>query len=254
MSLLSTNNIGIQFGGLTAVDGFTIDINENELIGLIGPNGAGKTTVFNMLTGVYAPSFGKIKLNNEVINGLPTYEVTKRNIARTFQNIRLYSEMSVEDNIKTSFAIRKKYGLFDALLHTPKYNKIEKYYDEEAFKLLKLFKLEEKAKIPARNLAYGEQRRLEIARALATKPQILLLDEPAAGMNPQETAELAELIKWIKQEFHISILLIEHDMKLVMNVCERIVVLSFGKILAKGTPKEIQNNPEVIEAYIGKKR
>ncbi|MDD3369049.1 MAG: ABC transporter ATP-binding protein [Lachnospiraceae bacterium] len=254
MALLEVKDLGIQFGGLKAVDGFHMEIGDNELIGLIGPNGAGKTTVFNMLTGVYQPTDGEILFDGSSISGLTTYEVTKKHMARTFQNIRLYKEMSVSDNIKTSCSVRRKYSLIDAIFHTGKYYKVEQENEEQVQKLLKMFGLEDKADLLAKNLPYGDQRRLEIARALATEPKLLLLDEPAAGMNPQETEDLAVFIKWIKDEFKISILLIEHDMKLVMGICEKITVLNFGKIIAEGTPKEIQNNPQVIEAYIGRKK
>ena len=254
MPLLEVNGLGIQFGGLKAVDGFNIKIGDNELVGLIGPNGAGKTTVFNMLTGVYEPTSGEIIFDNKVINGKKPYEVTKQHMARTFQNIRLFKEMTVEDNIKMGCGINYHYGFFDMLFHTPKYKRTEKEISEKVDELLELFDLKDKAKLEAQNLPYGDQRRLEIARALATEPKLLLLDEPAAGMNPQETEELGKFIKWIKEQFHISILLIEHDMKLVMSICEKITVLSFGRILAVGSPSEIQNNEEVIEAYIGRKQ
>lgn len=253
MPLLEVNHLGIQFGGLKAVDDFNITIGDNELAGLIGPNGAGKTTVFNMLTGVYEPTAGDIIFDGKRMNGLKSYDVTKNHMARTFQNIRLFREMTVRDNIRMACGINYKYGPLDMLFHTPKYCSVESEIDKETDGLLTLFHLEDKAMLAAQNLPYGDQRRLEIARALATKPRLLLLDEPAAGMNPQETEELGKFIKWIKEHFHISVLLIEHDLKLVMSVCEKITVLSFGKVIAEGIPEEIQNNEQVIEAYIGRK-
>ena len=210
MTLLKVDNITIKFGGLTAVSNFSMDIGEHDLYGLIGPNGAGKTTIFNMLTGVYAPTLGKIELSGEDITGIKPYNITQKSIARTFQNIRLFKNLTVIDNVKISFNYKSKYSLFDSILKLPSYNKGEAEIEKEAMKILKVFKLEDKADEFAKNLPYGEQRRLEIARALATKPKLLLLDEPAAGMNPQETNELMHLIKWIRDEFKIAILLIEH--------------------------------------------
>lgn len=253
MPLLEIENLGIQFGGLKAVDDFHMTVSDNELVGLIGPNGAGKTTVFNMLTGVYVPTTGTIRFDGKNINGMKLYDVTKEHMARTFQNIRLFKEMTVKDNIKMACNVNYHYNFLDMLLHTPKYRYVESEISKKADELLKLFHLEKKSDLEAQNLPYGDQRRLEIARALATEPKLLLLDEPAAGMNPQETAELGEFIKWIKDHFHISVLLIEHDMKLVMSICEKITVLSFGRIIAEGTPEEIQKDEKVIEAYIGRK-
>ncbi len=251
MSLLKVSDLSIRFGGLLAVSDFKLEIGDNDLIGLIGPNGAGKTTIFNMLTGVYVPTTGTIELEGKVINGFKPYDITKNGVARTFQNIRLFKNLTVLDNVKMSFNYQIKYNIFDSILRLPKFIKEEKEIEGKALELLKIFNLDNKAHELAKNLPYGEQRRLEIARALAAKPKLLLLDEPAAGMNPQETAELTKLIKWIRDEFKIAILLIEHDMSLVMKVCEKIVVVDYGKIIAFGTPEQIRKNPKVIEAYLG---
>lgn len=249
--MLDVKDLSIEFGGLKAVSDFNLSIEDKQVVGLIGPNGAGKTTVFNMLTGVYAPTNGTIIYLGENIEGLKPYDITQKKICRTFQNIRLFSSLSVIDNVKISFNFRIKYNLLDSILRTPKFKKEEAEIEKKSLELLKAFNLAEKKDEFAKNLSYGEQRRLEIVRALAAKPSLILLDEPAAGMNPQETAELMELINWIKNEFHISVLLIEHDMKLVMGICDKVVVLDYGKKIAEGTPSEIKNNSKVIEAYLG---
>lgn len=251
MPLLEVKNISIQFGGLMAVSDFSMSMGETDLFGLIGPNGAGKTTVFNMLTGVYTPTSGKILFNGDCINGMKPYNITGKKIARTFQNIRLMKNLTVLENVKVSYIYQTKYNLVTSILRLPSFFKTEDEIEKKCLELLKVFGLEDKKNEFASNLPYGEQRRLEIARALATGPKLLLLDEPAAGMNPQETQELMELIRWIRKEFNIAILLIEHDMRLVMGVCENILVLDYGKIIAQGTPDEIKSNRKVIEAYLG---
>ncbi len=251
MPLLEVKDISITFGGLAAVSDFSMQMGDNDLFGLIGPNGAGKTTVFNMLTGVYTPSTGKVLFNGESIAGLKPYNITKKKIARTFQNIRLMKSLSVLDNVKISYIYQTKYNLASSILRLPNFFREEAEIERRSLDLLKIFHLEDKKDEFAANLPYGEQRRLEIARALATGPKLLLLDEPAAGMNPQETQELTELIRWIRKEFHVSILLIEHDMRLVMGLCENILVLDYGKIIAQGPPSEIKSNRKVIEAYLG---
>lgn len=249
--LLKVDNVSMVFGGLRAVSNLFMHIDEGELIGLIGPNGAGKTTAFNMITGVYTPTEGKVYFNGQQSSGKKSYQVTQMGMARTFQNIRLFSELSVIDNVKIAYNMHVTYNLADAIIRDGKYLSEEEFITQKALDLLKIFHLEEEAHEVAKNLPYGKQRRLEIARALATEPKLLLLDEPAAGMNPQETKELMEMIRWIRKEFNLSILLIEHDMGLVMGVCERIYVLEYGMKIAEGTPEEIKHNTRVIEAYLG---
>ena len=251
MALLTATKLAKVFGGLRAVSNFSIEINKGELIGLIGPNGAGKTTAFNLLTGVYEPTDGQIEFDGKSLLGLKPYQITQRGIARTFQNIRLFSNLSVLDNVKIAYHFHVNYGLSEAIFRLGRYFREEKEIEEKAIRFLEIFQLAHKKDEIARNMPYGEQRRLEIARALAAQPQLLLLDEPAAGMNPQETQQLMEMIRWIRKEFNLTILLIEHDMSLVMGVCERIYVLEYGSIIAHGTPGEIKNNPCVIEAYLG---
>ena len=251
MALLECKSLGIQFGGLKAVDNFNISIEEGSLYGLIGPNGAGKTTVFNLLTGVYKPTVGSIKLNGSIISGLKPVQISKLGIARTFQNIRLFSNMTVLDNVKAALHNEIRYSLLSDFLHDFNYSKKEALMDEKAEDFLKVFELDEFKNLKAGNLAYGQQRKLEIARALATRPKLLLLDEPAAGMNPQETAELMDTIKLIREKYKITILLIEHDMKLVSGICEYLTVLNFGTELVSGTPGEVLNDHRVITAYLG---
>lgn len=249
--LLKATDVSEVFGGLKAVSDFNFYIKKGELVGLIGPNGAGKTTAFNLITGVYQPTTGEILFDGRSIVGLKPYQITQRGIARTFQNIRLFSELSVIENVKIAFHFHVKYGILESVFRVGRYFKEEERIEQEAMKLLKIFHLDDKAEELAKNLPYGAQRRLEIARALAAKPKLLLLDEPAAGMNPQETKELMEMIAWIRREFGLTILLIEHDMSLVMGICERIYVLEYGTIIAQGTPEVIKHDPEVIRAYLG---
>ena len=249
--LLKVDNVSMIFGGLRAVSNFSMHINKGELIGLIGPNGAGKTTAFNMITGVYTPSEGDVYFDGVKSSGKKSYQVTQLGMARTFQNIRLFSELSVIDNVKIAYNMHVTYNLVDAIIRDKKYLSEEEFITKKAMELLEIFHLEGEAHEVAKNLPYGKQRRLEIARALATQPKLLLLDEPAAGMNPQETHELMEMIRWIRDKFDLSILLIEHDMGLVMGVCERIYVLEYGMKIAEGTPEEIKHNSRVIEAYLG---
>ena len=252
LPVLDVRNLGIDFGGLTAVDSFNITIGPTEISGLIGPNGAGKTTIFNLLTGVYQPTRGSVLINGIDIKGMPTHKVNKLGIARTFQNIRLFTDMTALENVKVGMHNEIKCSFLASLLHLPSYYKAEKSSTEKAMELLEFMGLGDVADQKAGSLPYGVQRRLEIVRALATNPSIILLDEPAAGMNPSETAELMHQIRRIRDTFHIAIFLIEHDMNLVMNVCEAIAVVNYGRIIAKGTPDEIRANPAVIEAYLGR--
>lgn len=251
MTLLKVTNMSKVFGGLRAVSNFTMEIAQGELIGLIGPNGAGKTTAFNVLTGVYEPTDGQIEFDGQSVVGLKPYQITQRGIARTFQNIRLFADLTVLDNVKIAYHFHVKYGLFESVFRIGRYYVEEDEIEQKALDFLKVFQLDHRKDEIAKNLPYGEQRRLEIARALAAQPKLLLLDEPAAGMNPQETQQLMAMIRWIRKNFNLTILLIEHDMSLVMGVCERIYVLDYGSIIAHGTPTEIKNNPRVIEAYLG---
>ena len=251
MALLEATDLGISFGGLRAVDELNMQIEKGALVGLIGPNGAGKTTVFNMLTGVYRPTDGGIRLDGENIVGRKPHEICKMGIARTFQNIRLFTKLSVLDNVKAGFHNEITYSLPESLLHVGSYHRKEKQMNEKAMEILKVFDLDGQWDYKAANLPYGKQRKLEISRALATDPKLLLLDEPAAGMNPNETAELMEKIELVRKQFDVTVLLIEHDMKLVSGICEYLYVLNFGRLLAEGTPSAVLSNPEVITAYLG---
>lgn len=255
-NILQVNNLSIVFGGLRAVSDFNMELHEGELVGLIGPNGAGKTTVFNMLSGVYTPTDGQIQFwdkkgNVHLVNKKTPAKLNLIGVARTFQNIRLFGNLTVSDNVKIAMHSKRNVSPFDVLFRTPKFSRDEKAMNDKVLMLLQLFGLDKKQDELASNLPYGEQRKLEICRALAAEPSLLLLDEPAAGMNPQETKELMELIAVIRDKFNLTILLIEHDMKLVMGICERLYVLNYGRVLASGIPSEIKSNPEVIKAYLG---
>ncbi|MDO9184137.1 MAG: ABC transporter ATP-binding protein [Bacteriovorax sp.] len=249
--LLILENVTMKFGGLTAVNDVSLQVNQHDLVAIIGPNGAGKTTLFNTITGIYVPTSGSVEFNHKKLTNIKSSDITERGIARTFQNIRLFKDLSVLDNIKLAKHTRIHYGFWAGIFRTKKFHQEEQKIEAECLKLLSLFKLEDKKDFLARNLAYGQQRKLEMARALATAPKLLLLDEPAAGMNPTETKELTELIHLIRDQFNIAVILIEHDMKLVMEIAEKIFVLDYGQLIASGTPKEIQNNKRVIEAYLG---
>jgi branched-chain amino acid transport system ATP-binding protein len=251
MALLEVKNLGISFGGLRAVDSFHVSIEQGRLYGLIGPNGAGKTTIFNLLTGVYKPTDGMIILDGVDITGKTTIEINKAGIARTFQNIRLFKGMSVIDNVKIGLHNGNEYSTIEGILRLPRYRRVEKQMNEKAMELLKVFELDDMADTLASNLPYGKQRKLEIARAMATNPKLLLLDEPAAGMNPQETQALMDTIRFVRKHFNMTILLIEHDMKLVSGICEELTVLNFGQVLAQGETGAVLNDPEVIKAYLG---
>ncbi len=251
MALLEVKELGISFGGLRAVDNFSLTIEEGQLYGLIGPNGAGKTTIFNLLTGVYKPTDGTFKFDGEEMSGKSPIQINKSGIARTFQNIRLFSQMSVIDNVKVGLHNQYSFSVFDSILRLPKHRTGEKLMNERAMEILKIFDLDGEADQLASNLPYGKQRKLEIARALATNPKLLLLDEPAAGMNPAETAELMNTIALIRDKFNITILLIEHDMSLVMGICEKIVVLEYGRVICDDVPEKVKNDPRVIAAYLG---
>ena len=251
LPMLEVKSLSISFGGLKAVDGFDITIEKGQLYGLIGPNGAGKTTVFNLLTGVYKPDTGSIVLDGKNITGKKTIEINQCGIARTFQNIRLFKDLSVLDNVKAGLHNHHPYSTLTGIFRLPMYYKVEKEMNEKAMELLKVFDLEQEADYKASNLPYGKQRKLEIARALATDPKLLLLDEPAAGMNPNETAELMETIRFVQEKFDMTILLIEHDMKLVSGICEKLTVLNFGQVLASGDTSAVLNDPQVVKAYLG---
>ena len=253
MAILELKDVTKKFGGLTAVDGVNLKVEENQICALIGPNGAGKTTVFNMITGAYQVTSGDVVFNSESICGKKPHQIVEKGIARTFQNIRLFKSATVLENVMTGFHCKTKTGMFNVIFNYRKCMQEEAECREKALEILRFLGLEDVKNLEARNIPYGHQRLLEIGRALATSPKLLLLDEPAAGMNPSETAELTETIRRIRDEFNIAVLLIEHDMSLVMGICEGIAVLNFGRIIAKGTPDEIRNNPQVIEAYLGKK-
>lgn len=251
MAMLEVQGLGISFGGLRAVDGFELKIEKGQLYGLIGPNGAGKTTVFNLLTGVYKPNSGRVTLDGQNITGKSTIEINKAGIARTFQNIRLFPKLTVLDNVKSGLHNEYSYSTIEGILRLPKYHKVEKAMNEKAMELLKVFDLDGYADVLAANLPYGKQRKLEIARALATNPKLLLLDEPAAGMNPNETQELMDTIRFVRDHFDMTILLIEHDMRLVSGICEELTVLNFGQVLRQGKTSDVLNDPQVITAYLG---
>jgi branched-chain amino acid transport system ATP-binding protein len=250
-ALLQLDNVTVQFGGLKAVSDLSFQIAENELVGLIGPNGAGKTTVFNLITGVYRPTAGRITFADKPVAGQPAYKITARGIARTFQNIRLFGSLSVFDNVRTACNMHLRHGISHALFRGPKFHEEEREIEVKVMELLEIFGLANQRDVSCRSLPYGDQRRLEIVRALATRPKLLLLDEPAAGMNPTEKVELMKLIRFTQEKFGLAVLLVEHDMKVVMGICQRIAVLDYGRKIAEGTPAEIRTNPAVIAAYLG---
>ena len=250
-AVLSLSDISLNFGGIKALDDINLTLYETDMAGLIGPNGAGKTTAFNIITGIYRPTSGTVSFRGDDITAKRPYKTTRLGIARTFQNIRLFKNMSVLDNVKAAYHFHTKSGIIASILRTPGFRAEERRIEERAMEFLKIFKLDKSADVPAGSLPYGRQRRLEIARALATEPRLLLLDEPAAGMNTTETAELMELVRWIHDEFHLTVLLIEHDMRFVMGICEKIIVLDHGRVIARGAPDEVRTNPAVIEAYLG---
>ena len=249
--MLKIQGLHKKYGNYHALDGLDMEIKNGALFGFVGPNGAGKTTIFNLLTGVYKPDSGKIILDGNDLTGKSTIEINKSGIARTFQNIRLFSQLTVLDNVKTGLHNNHHYSTLDSILRLPRYHKVEKEMNDIAMELLEVFGLKDDAYVEAQNLPYGQQRKLEIARALATNPKLLLLDEPAAGMNPNETEELMDMIKFVRDHFHMTILLIEHDMKLVSGICEQLTVLNFGEVLAQGDTSDVLNNPQVIKAYLG---
>jgi len=253
-AILSLDGISMKFGGLAALEGLDLELYDTDLVGLIGPNGAGKTTAFNVITGVYRPSAGRVSFQGRDITGEKPYRISRLGLARTFQNIRLFKGLSVLENVKIAYHYHSGAGVLSSVLRTGRFRREERLIEERAMEFLKLFKLDARYADPADSLPYGQQRRLEIARALATEPRLLLLDEPAAGMNRGETEELMDLVRWVREEFHITVLVIEHDMRFVMGICRRLTVIDHGKVIATGTPEEVRSHPAVIEAYLGELR